>query len=308
MRRLLPVVLLATSIAFTACATDGDDAGAPDDGSPAADKIAVTVGSADFGEARILGEIYAQALEAEGFDVSKKLGLGARDVYIEALEEGEIDIVPEYTGNLLRFVTEEQDSPPTSQETYDALEDALAERDLTALEPSDAEDKDGVVVTEETADRLDLEKVSDLADHARDLVFAGPPECRENPACLKGLQDVYGLDFKEFKSLAAGAPLVTALKEGEVDAANIFSTDGQIAANDFVVLDDDKGIAGAQNVVPLLRADVLESSDEIAEILNEVSSKLTTESLTEMNKRVDIDKDDPDDVAGSWLRDNGFIT
>ena len=305
-RRPIALILLAAALAFNACATDTDD-GTGAEPTAAADHPAVIVGSADFTEARILGEIYAGALEAEGFEVERKLGLGARDVYIKALEEGDIDIVPEYTGNLLRFVTGEQDAPETSDATYDALEEPLAERELVVLEQSAAEDKDGVVVTNETADRLDLEQVSDLADHASDLVFAAPPECKENPACLKGLEDVYGLEFKEVKALTAGSVLVDALKSGEVDAANIFSTDGAIAANDFVVLTDDKRIAGAQNVVPLARQEIVDADEAVAEVLNAVSEKLTTQGLTELNKRVDIDKDDADDVAGSWLRDNDLI-
>jgi osmoprotectant transport system substrate-binding protein len=306
MRRVLAVLLLLSSFAFVACANDPDDADT-DDAGGGGEGVAVTVASPDFTEGRILGEIYAGALEAEGFEVTKKLGLGARDILMKGLMDGDIDVVPEYTGNLLRFVTDSPDAPDTSDETYAALVEPLAEMDLVVLEQSEAEDKDGVVVTKETAEELELEKVSDLTEHASDMVFAGPSgECEKNPACLKGLQDVYNLEFKEFQGLAPGAPTVTALKEGAVDAANIFSTDGAIAANDFVVLEDDKRIAGAQNVVPLVRQEIADQSDALADVLNAVSSKLTTEGLTELNARVDIDKEDADEVAADWLSENGF--
>lgn len=295
-RRLLPCVFVLVGVIAAAC---GRESGGP----------TITVGSANFSESVILAEIYAQALEAEGYDVARKLNIGSREVYIPALERGEIDLLPEYTGNLLRFLTGEEELPETADAVYQAVAGELDDRNLTALEPSEAEDKDAFAVTKATADRLDLEKVSDLAPHASTLVVGGPPECPQRPACLMGLQDTYGLRFEEFKALdEAGPTTVAALEGGEVDVALLFTTQGVIAEKGFVVLEDDRGIAGFQNIFPVARDEIVETyGDELVTLLNSLTAKLTTEDLTDLNKRADVDKDDPDDIAGSWLRDNGVI-
>jgi osmoprotectant transport system substrate-binding protein len=268
----------------------------------------ITVGSADFSESTILAEIYAQGLEAEDYAVDRKLNLGAREVYVPALQKGEIDLIPEYTGNLWRFLAKKEDLPDSRAKLADALETELAEDELTAGAFSEAEDNDAIVVTKETADELGLRTVSDLKEHASELVFAGPPECPQRPACLAGLHDVYDIRFKEEKALTAGPVTVTALDKGEIDVALLFSTVGAIADKGFVVLTDDKAIAGFQNVVPVVRDQIVDAyGDELIDLIDSITAKLTTEGLTELNKRVDIDKDDPSDVAGSWLRDNGFI-
>lgn len=296
MRRSLVALVVCVGLVTLAC------------GREQSDRPTITVGSADFSESVILAEIYAQVLEAKDYPVERKLSIGAREVYVPALERGEIDLIPEYTGNLLRFLTEEEELPSTREAVYEAVAQALDDRNLTALDASEAEDKDAFVVTEDTAERLDLEKVSDLAAHDAELVVGGPPECPQRPACLKGLQDVYGLDFEEFKPIQLGPTMVAALEGGEVDVALMFTTDGVIADKGFVVLSDDKGIAGFQAIFPVVRDEVVESyGDELVELLNSVTAKLTTEGLTELNKRADVDKQDPDDVAGSWLRDNGFV-
>jgi osmoprotectant transport system substrate-binding protein len=304
--RATAALFALVSLAFAACAKSNNTTSSS--GSPApATKAAITVGSPDFTEGRVLGEIYAQALTAKGYKVTKKLGIGARPVYITALEKGQLDVVPEYTGNLLRYVTKSQNAPATSSATYDALATPLAKVKLAVLQPASAEDKDGVVVTKATADKDSLKKVSDLKPFASKLTFAGPPECTANPACLKGLQSVYGIHFKKFEALQSGTVTVTALKTGAVDAANIFSTSGAIAANNFVVLDDDMHIAGAQNVVPLIRKATLAAGAGIATVLNGVDAKITTAGLTELNKKVDTDKADPSAVARDWLSTNGLM-
>lgn len=270
----------------------------------------ITVGSANFAESTILAEIYAQVLEAEGYEVDRKLNIGSREVYFPALERGEIDLLPEYTGALVRFLTKDETSATSdSQETYQRVSAELEERDLVALDFSDAQDKDAIVVTKETADRLNLSKVSDLAPHASGLVFGGSPECPTRPSCLKGLREVYELEFKEVKTLdVAGPTTIAALEGGEVDVSLLFTTQGIIADKGFVVLDDDKGIEVAQNIFPAVRSEIVDAyGDELVDLIDSITAKLTTEGLTELNKRADVDKDDPDDIAGSWARDNGFV-
>ena len=272
----------------------------------------ITVGSANFTEAIILGEIYAQGLEARGYDTAKQLNIGARDVYFPALEKGDIDLLPEYTGSLLSYLSEQEETPsPDSEETYQAATEALEGRDITLLEMAEAQDKDGIVVNKETAERYDLTTLSDLAEHSSELVMGGPPECPERQACLKGLREVYDMEVKEFKPLDTGGPqTIQALKANEIQIANLFTTDSRIAANDFVLLEDDKGpIAGAENVVVAIRDETLEAyDDELVETINAITAELTTEGLLELNSKVDNDKLDADDVARAWLEENDLLS
>lgn len=301
--RLWIIVVIASLLVSGACAQD-EDTGAKEG-------PRITVGSANFPEAVILAEIYAQALEAKGYEVSKKLNVGAREVYFPALERGDIDLLPEYVGSLLSFLTKQKVT--ASSDSDQAFEQLKAELDkkegIVALTPSEAQDKDGIVANKQTADKYNLEKVSDLKPVASQLVMGGPPECPTRQACLKGLKDVYGIELKEFKPLdVAGPQTVTLLKSNEIQLANLFTTDSRIAANGFVLLEDDKGIVGAENVLPIVRDEITSAyGDEFSDLIDSITAKLTTEGLTELNKQVDVDKESPDEVAGAWLSDNGFI-
>lgn len=298
MPTLAGAVLVAVALLAAGCGTD-EDAGQ--------EGPTITIGSANFSESVILAHIYGQALEAEGYDVDMKLNVGAREVSFPALERGEIDLMPEYTGALVRFLTKDDGSAtPDSDETYSRVSDELRERDLTALPMSDAQDKDSIVVTEATAEEHELEQVSDLAPVASDLVFGGSPECPTRPSCLKGLQDVYGLRFKETKTLDSGGPAtVTALETGAVDVTLLFSTDGRIAAKNFVVLEDDKGIEAAQNIFAVASDELVDAyGREFVDLIGSINEELTTEALTDMNKRADLDKDDPEQIAADWLEEH----
>ena len=294
----LSLVVLALLTSVVACAGDEGPGAGP----------SITVGSANFTESIILGEIYAQGLEAEGYDVTKKLNVGAREVYFPALQEGDIDLLPEYTGSLLSFLTKQKVTASSdSEETLADLKKELPEG-VTALEMSEAQDTDGIVVNKETAEEHNLTKVSDLKPVASQLVLGGPPECPTRQACLKGLEEVYGIEFKEFKALDPGGPqTVTLLESNDIQVANLFTTDANIAEKGFVLLEDDKGIVGAENVLPVVRDEILEAhGEEFETFVNSISSKFTTEGLTELNKRVAIDKEDAEDIAAEWLSDNGL--
>ncbi len=306
-------------IALTACggdgdplaedgATTGDDSGAEaggndgsgGDGGGGQDPGSVTVGSANFPGNVLLAQIYAAALEDEGVTVDRQLRIGSRETYLPALEDGSIDLIPEYTGNLTLYFDPETEATE-SEEVYAALQEALPD-DLTVLEPSDAEDKDAVVVTGETAEELDLTTIGDLEPHAGELVLGGPPEWQERFTGVPGLREVYGLEFESFRPLSAGGNLsVQSLRNGQVDAVNIFTTNPAITENDFVVLEDPENLFAAQNVVPLISKDAV--NDTVTETLNEVSAELDTEILIGLMGQVITDGQDPADVAEQWVAD-----
>jgi osmoprotectant transport system substrate-binding protein len=197
---------------------------------------------------------------------------------------------------------------PTSDvdKTVSDLQAALKAKNLQVLEPAEAEDKNGFAVTKATADKLKITSLSDLKGKESNLVFGAGPECDQRPLCLIGLKETYGLTFKEVKKLDSGGPLTKdALEKGEIDVGLIFTSDGAVAARGFVVLEDDKNLQPPDNVVPIVRTDVLKG--DLEELLNSISAKLTTAGLSELNKAVDIDKADPADVAKKWLEENGFL-
>jgi osmoprotectant transport system substrate-binding protein len=263
----------------------------------------ITVGSANFPESQLLAEIYAGALKAKGVNVNTKLNIGSREVYIPALKDGSIDLIPEYTGVLAQYF-DKNAKATDSEGVYKELQAALPST-LTVLDKSAAEDKDSVAVTKATADKLKLKSIADLSGKSQNLVLGGPPEWKTRETGVPGLKKVYGLEFKSFKPLDAAGPLsVQALKNGQVDAANIFTTDPSIPANHFVVLEDPKHLFAAQNVVPLItKAKV---SDTVSGALNGVSAKLDTKTLTDLLAKVVTDKQDADKVAQEWLKANGL--
>jgi osmoprotectant transport system substrate-binding protein len=223
-----------------------------------------------------------------------------------AIEAGDIDIAPEYLSSLLLFLDPDAAASGDPDEARSALEPLLSERGQTLLESAEANDTNAFVVTGETAGANDLASVSDLAPVAGDLTLGGPPECPERPFCIPGLQDVYGIEFGEFVPLDVGGPLtVEALEGGDIDVGLLFSTSSVIGANGWVVLEDDQQLQNAENITPVVRTEVLD--DEIEELLNAVSATLTTENITELNGRVEIDGEDPADVAAAHLTEAGLI-
>jgi osmoprotectant transport system substrate-binding protein len=304
-RTLVKAVAAAAAAATIAACGGGGGQNPLDTGggsTPAAETIAV--GSANFSENVLLAEMYAQALEAKGITVQRKFNIGSREVYIPALQDGSIDLLPEYTGNLYLYF--KPDATETESEAvYAALRKALP-TGLIVLDKSDAVDEDAVVVTEATAEKYDLESIEDLKPVASRLVVGGSPEFRERKAGLKGLEEIYGLKFKEFKTLDVAGPLtVEALKKGDVDVSQLFTTQSAITENDFAVLEDPKHIHIAQNVVPLIRES--KATDTVKGTLDEISDELDTEELTELVARIDVDKENPETVAKDFLTDSGLI-
>ncbi|WP_370324854.1 ABC transporter substrate-binding protein [Euzebya sp.] len=327
-RRLaILLMLLVLALVAAACASDdGDAAGDAEatdaadeadeaeptaadgaDEAPAEDLGELVVGSTNFDEQELVAEMYALALEDAGYAVDRRYQLGSREVVLPALTSGEIDVYPEYVGTALEFLNDGAgEATADTGATTDLLRELFAEQGVDVLEPSDAEDKNGLVVRPETAEEYGLETVSDLADVAGELTLGGPPECPERPLCLPGYESVYGLEFADFRSLDAGGPVtIEALDSGEIDVALMFTTDGVIAANDWVLLEDDQGLQPAENIVPVIRTEV--NTDTATEALNAVSAVLTTGNVTEMIRQIRVDLEAPADVAEAFLSEEGVI-
>jgi osmoprotectant transport system substrate-binding protein len=271
------------------------------------DLKSIAVGSADFTESKIIAELYAQALEANGFTVRRQFGIGSRETYIPAVQDHSIDLIPEYTGNLLQYFDKE--TPAT---TPDAVLLGLLRAlpgDLSILYPSPAEDKDTLAVTEASAQKWNLKSIADLAKHSPEVKVGAPSEFQTRVTGLVGLKDKYGLDIAPVNFVAisdgGGPATVQALTGGTVTAANIFSTSPSIEQNHLVVLEDPKNTFLAANVVPLVASQKM--SNELKTVLDAVSAKLTTEALIQLNTDVEGNKGvDPDEAAGKWIKDNGF--
>ncbi len=314
---------MVAALAMVAAACGGGDGGgsggqASEGASPSAsgsqgaapgDGPTITVGSFNFPESNVLAEIYGQALRNAGYSVEIKHDIGSREVTQPALTRGDIDFIPEYTGNALRFQKQGEDiTERDPQKVDDDLQQAYQDENITALQMSDAQDVDALAVTQETANQYDLKKVSDLQGVADQMVFGGGPECEDRLSCFKGYEQTYDLNFKSFKSLDTAGPItVAALKSGEVDVANLFSTQGVIEANNFVVLEDDKNLQLPQNIVPVVSNEIVDAyGQDFKDLVNSVTEQLTTDGLTQLNKRVEVDKDDASAAAKDWLAEHDF--
>lgn len=268
----------------------------------------IIVGAQDFGESAILAQIYGQALSSAGYPVEYQALGGYRDLVFTAFDSGDINFTPEYAASALEFLNGfAGEATPDPAETAAALQPYLEELGLVAFAPSPAIDSNSFVVTPETAETLASPTVSALSS---DLTLGGPTDCPENPFCIPGLIEVYGIDMSaNFVGLDGGGPLtVAALEGGEIDVAILFSTNGVIADKGWVVLEDDKGLINADNIIPVANQIVWAAYGEpFEQLVDEVSAALSTEELTELNRRYDIDKEDADAIAADWLRSEGFL-
>jgi osmoprotectant transport system substrate-binding protein len=307
---VLGAALLA--LVMSACSPgEGGSSAEPSTGgeSQAAQLPTISIGSADFYESAIVAEIWAQALENAGFTVERNLELGARDVTHPALVDGELDLMPEYLGGYLA-VTFEGEPTPDVDETLEALRTELEAVGLVAFDPTPGTDADGFAVRSETATDLGLETMSDLAEVAGDLTWGVAQQCAENPNCGPGLERVYGIDFASLDVQTLGActtAIAEALNASNIDVAQVCTTQPEIIAFNLVLLEDDLGLAPAQNLVPVVRQELVDEAGDLLEsTLNAVSAELTTEALTELGVAIVIDGGSYDEVAAQWLEDNGF--
>jgi osmoprotectant transport system substrate-binding protein len=306
-RTVLGGLFAAASVpALSACASGitslhGDGAATGGGGSS---KGGVTIGTANFSENQVLGYLYAAVLKAAGVKVTVRPNLGTREIVFPALKSGDIDLLPEYQGALLNYL-DPKATPTESGAMQNSLTLALP-AGLQVLPYGMAEDSDAFVVTRETAQKYGLATLADLKKQNGKLVLGAAPEVKKRQVGLVGLKDVYGVEFKEFKSLDSDGPLVKgALKKGDVDVANLFTTDTDIKAGDWVVLSDPAHLIPSQHIVPLI-AD-RKADDTVRKALAGLGNILTTADLTELNSQVDKDKKDPEDVANAYAKRHGLV-
>ena len=285
-RVILASVATVAALALTACGGGGDNNPLSSGDSSAAPSDTLVVGSANFPESALLAQIYADALSAKGVKVSTKLNIGSRETYIPGLQDGSIDLIPEYSGVLLQYF-DKNATQVSSEDVYAALKTKVPAK-LTVLDQSTAEDKDSVTVTKETATKYNLTSIADLQPVAGQLTLGGPPEWKTRQTGAPGLKAKYDVVFKDFKALDAGGPLtINALKNGSIQAGDVFTTDPNIVANGWGALQDPKNLFAAQNVLPLVNK--AKASQQVTDTLNAVSAKLTTQVLLDLDKQVITD-------------------
>jgi osmoprotectant transport system substrate-binding protein len=294
------------SVTVILAACSGSDRATPP-GPPS--RTEVVVASFNFPESVLLAEIYAEALEGAGIPVRRELGLGPRELVQPALLGGLVDLVPEYLGSALASLAPDADLAGAEvAPVRRRLEEAASRRGLSVLEPAAASNQNGIAVTRATADRLGVSTLSGLAGAAGGASLAGPPECQRRPYCLPGLERAYGLRFTRFVALETERQRLTALREQVVDAAVVFTTDGELALGDLVLLEDDRRLQPAENVAPVVSEAAIERyGARLVEPLRAVSARLTSENLRFLNWRVSVAGSDPRVEARGWLARNGLV-
>jgi osmoprotectant transport system substrate-binding protein len=306
--RAITVTALSVAALVLAACGGGDanplgESSAAPSGSASAGGGPIVVGSANFTESNVIAEIYSQALQAKGIESSTKLGIGSREVYIKALQDKSIAVVPEYTGNLLLNFDKESKAK-TAEEVEAALPGALPEG-LKVLKSSPAVDQDVYVVTKEFSDKNAVTSLADLSKVAGGVTVAGFSELEKRAYGPTGLTSTYGVKVKEFKPYDSSELMAAELKKGKIDVADMFTTDSAIGRNQLVQLEDPSKLILPQNVIPLVSAEVADNT-AATEALNAVQAALTTEDLTALNSKVDADHEDPDQVAKEWLTSKGL--
>ena len=308
-RNVLRAACLGLAVLCAACtgpASHGSPGGPPPGGHQGA---ALTVGSFDFPESIVLGYVYADALTAKGFPVRVLPDLGTRELVDPALMNGLIQVVPEYSGSALDFMSLGQPATSSTTATYISLANSARRHGLVAARPAAAQDANAIVVTRATAVRYHLRSIGDLAQIAPGLVFGGPPECQQRADCLPGLKRTYRLRFKAFVATDTGGPLtLQALASGQIGVGLLFTTDPGIQRQHLVILTDNRALQPAENIVPLIRRDTVERyGPRLLAALNAVSARLSTPALRDLDERVEFRRQAPRSVAEGWLRAQALI-
>jgi glycine betaine/choline ABC-type transport system substrate-binding protein len=314
---LVALAVLACALLLAACGDD--DSGSGDTGGTTGELIErnsanadteITVGSKNFTEQFILGEIYAQALEAAGYDVKKDLNLGSEQIALQALKGGDVDGYPEYTSTALTsfFDVEPQDIPKDASQAVEDSQSQFEEEGLVAYEPTPFTSANAVGILTKKAEQLGVEKVSDLEGKSQDLTLYGSPECRQRLDCLVGLQEDYGLRFKKFTPVDIGLRY-DVLDKGQADLSIIFTTDAQLSTReDVITLEDDQQVFPPGNVTFVASKDTADAAGpDLKETVEKVQQGLTERVMQELNARVDIDREEPRTVARAYLREAGYI-
>jgi osmoprotectant transport system substrate-binding protein len=304
-RSLIGVALAVAALGLAACGGGSNPLGEASSSQPAQPSASsaagapIVVGSADFTESRILAEIYSQALQAKGIESSTKLGIGSREIYVKALQDQSISAVPEYTGNLL-LNFDPNATATTAEEVENALPSALP-GDLKILKPSAAVDQDVYVVTKDFSAQNGITSLEDLKKIATTSTLGGPPELEERAYGPPGLEKIYGAKFKAFVPYPKYPPKISDLDNNKIQVATFFTTDAILSEKGYVQLEDPQSMILPQNVVPLVRSDVASNATAVA-ALDAVQAALTTEDLMQLDKKVDSEHQDPEQVAAEWLK------
>ena len=297
--------LLAGVVAFAIAAAACGSSGTP---TTSTNKGTITVAGFNFPESSILAELYAQALEHDGYTVNRKLRLGTREVVAPAIKGGQIDLYPGYAATDLEYYNNgagEASGDVTA--TTSKLNSRLQALGLEALTPSAAVDQNAFAVTKATAAKYNLTKLSDLAPIGSQLVLGAGPECPTRPFCQPGLEKVYGIHFKDFKALDTDGPATrAAFANGTIQVGLVFSSDSDLNKLGLVVLQDDKHLENADNVVPIIRTQV--ATDEVKNVLNKISASLTTAQLISLNGQVELLHQDADAVARAYLQQHNYFS
>jgi osmoprotectant transport system substrate-binding protein len=300
----LAALLAVLALAVAGCGGDDDGDSSSDGGAPS-DRT-ITIGSKNFTEAVILGELYSQALEAKGYTTELKSSIGSTEIIDAALTSGEIDFYPEYTGTMLTVVFGEDEPQESADSTYDRAQELYEERGQTLFEMTPFSDSDALAVTSAYADENGLESIGDLAE-LDGFELGGQPEFETRLQGLVGVKEAYGIENVTFVPFTGISPY-EALDQGAVDVAAIFSTDPPLASGKYVVLDDPEANFGFQNVAPVVDQELAdELGDDFRETVDAVSEKLTEEAIIAMNSAVAIDQRPAAEVAREFLDANGLL-
>lgn len=293
--------LAVATLVLTGCSSTPSNSGS-------GTKPTIKIGATNFEEQEIVANLYGDVLKHAGYPVKVESALGTRAVVVPAIEHGQIDLEPDYAASLLGYLHGGNPQPAGTQigTAIAADKTALSSFGVTVLPASQALDTNVFAVTKATAAKDHLTTISSLAPYASKLTLGGPPECPTFAGCEPGLKQVYGLNFAGFKSLDEAGPLsVAALKNGEVQVVELFSSDGNVVSNNFVALTDDKHLEGADYIVPVIRKSV--DTAPVAAALNALDQKLTTDAISKLNLDVTADKQQPAAVAETWLKSVGLI-
>jgi osmoprotectant transport system substrate-binding protein len=310
--RAIPALLATIALlALAGCGNVGSGGSGPSAGDDSGGGPTITVGSKNFTEQYVLGELYAQALEANGFNAEKKLDLGSAAIADKALQNGQIDMYPEYTGTALVEVFKQEEQPDTPDATYQEAKQAYADRDPanTMLTPAPFNNTYGIFVRKEVAEEYNLKTLADLAEASGDLTFVCFSEFLKRSDGVPNMQKNYeGLKFGDTKIVnSIGGPIYQGVLQGEGDAGVGFTTDSQLASDELVVMEDQKNIWPFYYPAPVVRSDVLEKNPKMEEVLNSVSESLDAETMRQLNAQVDIDQEDPEDVAAEYLEEKRIV-
>ncbi|WP_341956048.1 ABC transporter substrate-binding protein [Microbacterium sp. LWH13-1.2] len=293
-------LVAAAALTLSACGSSDSLGESGDSGESSGGGDAIVVGSQAYYSNEIIAEIYAQALEAADFTVDRQFSIGQRDAYMPDVESGDIDVFPEYTGSLLEYISEDEVDVTSPDDVYAALQDALPES-LTALDFAEASDQDSYTVLKSFAEENDLKTIGDLSKVTSQVTIGAAPEFEQRPYSPAAAKEVYGVDLA---FSATGPTTLESLLAGEIQVADIYTADPAFETEDIVALEDPENLIISSNVVPIVSSDI---ADDVSDVLNAISAKLTAEELVSLNVLSTVDQQSSADIAKKWLEDNDLV-